>query len=82
MFAVEIDLNDMLEGYLQEETSPLFHITRERYSVDRNAETRRTDNPSVMNSTFSMFLVGIEGEPHEGARTTFGNAEDPFVDEP
>lgn len=75
-----MDLNELLRGFRQEEESDLFHITREQYVADRDASTRGTANPSVMNKPFWMFQVGPGGLSGWSARTTFGNAEDPFAD--
>lgn len=80
MFASEIDLNDLLKGYRQEESSDLFQVTREQYVANRDANTHGTANPSIMNKPFWMFQVGPGGFPAWTARTTFGNAEDPFAD--
>ncbi|CAF9921043.1 MAG: hypothetical protein ALECFALPRED_001696 [Alectoria fallacina] len=80
MFASERDLNDLLEGYHQEEASNLFQISREQYAADRDADTRGTANPSIMNNPFWMFQVGPRGLPAWSARTTFGNPDDPLAD--
>lgn len=74
------EISDPLEGYRQEEASDLFRITCEQYVTDREANTKGTANPSVMNKPFWMFQVGPGGFPAWNARTTFGNAEDPFAD--
>ncbi|KAF6220511.1 hypothetical protein HO133_002944 [Letharia lupina] len=74
------EISDPLEGYRQEEASDLFRITCEQYVADREANTKGTANPSVMNKPFWMFQVGPGGFPAWKARTTFGNAEDPFAD--
>lgn len=79
-FASEKDLNDLLEGYRQEESCDLFQVTREQYVADRDANTRGTANPSVMNKPFWLFQVSPGGSNAWTARTTFGNAEDPFED--
>ena len=80
MFASEIALNDLLEGYHQEEASNLFQISREQYVADRDADARGTANPSIMNNPFWMFQVGPKGLPAWSARTSFGKPDDPFAD--
>lgn len=80
MFAAEIDLNNLLEGYRQEESSHMFQITSEQYVADRDAKTHGIANPSLMNKPFWVFQVGPDGVPAWRARTTFGNAEDPLAD--
>lgn len=80
MFASEVNLNDLLKGYRQEEASDLFQITSEQYVTDRDANKRGTANPSVMNNPFWLFQIRPGGLPAWKARTDFGNAEDPFAD--
>lgn len=76
MFASEIDLNDLLAAYRQEEASDLFQITSAQYVANKDAKTRGTANPSVMNNPFWMFQVGPGGLPAWTARTAFGNIEE------
>ena len=78
-FASELDLNGLLEGYRQKESSDLFQVTRKEYAADRDANTRGTVNPSIMNKPFWMFQVA-GGCSAYTARTTFGDTEEPFED--
>ena len=77
----ELYLNTLLKGYRHEEASASSQITRGNYVANRNAQTRGTANPSLMNNPFWLFQAGLRGLSGWSARTTFGgDAEDPFAD--
>lgn len=80
MLANETNINEILGNSRQEKANDRFQITHEQYVVDRAANTHGTANPSVMNKPFWIFQVGPAGLLAWTARTTFGNAEDPFAD--
>lgn len=82
MFTPETDINNLLDGYRQEEAIDLFQITSEQYTADQDAEIRGTANPSVMNKPFWMFQVGPGGLPAWSARTKFGNVEEDTLSNP
>ena len=77
----ELYLNSLLNSYPQEEEAiASSQITREQYVANRNAKTRGTANPSVMNNPFWLFQAGLHGLSGWSARETFGISEDPSAD--
>jgi hypothetical protein len=63
-----------------DDPADLFQVTRDQYLADRNAKTRGTANPSIMDKPFWKYMI-VKGGDAFNARELFDNKVDMYEDE-